>query len=70
MIGYWKGEDSITNGTLQDAKINELLASEFSLKTKIFDVSQHFRECLRTIDEDELDRYGEYISIYAHIKNG
>ena len=66
MIGYWKGEDSITNGTLQDAKINELLASEFSLKTKIFDVSQHFRECLRTIDEDELDRYGEYISIYAH----
>ena len=32
MIGYWKGEDSITNGTLQDAKINELLASEFSLK--------------------------------------
>ena len=58
MIGYWKGEDSITNGTLQDAKINELLASEFSLKTKIFDVSQHFRECLRTIDEDELDRYG------------
>lgn len=66
MIGYWKGEDSITNGTLQDAKINELLASEFSLKTKIFDVSQHFRECLETIDENELDRYGEYISIYAH----
>lgn len=68
VLSYWEGNDSITNGTLQDLKINQMLCNKFSLKSVFYDVSIDFKDCIGSIDFDELDRYGEYLSIYAHNK--
>lgn len=65
-IGYWKGSDSLTNGTIEDEKVNKLVANAFNIKTSIFDVSMPFQECLNNISIEKCNRYGEYVSIYGN----
>ena len=65
-LGYWKGTDSITNGTLEDEKMNRKIAEQEGLQTTIFDVGKSYASCMESITMDEIDRYGEYVSIYSH----
>lgn len=65
-LGYWKGSDVITNGTDSDTRVNGQLAKYFDLKTNVFDVSEEFEDCINSITAEELDKYGEYVYIYAH----
>lgn len=65
-LGYWKGQDSVTNGTIPDLKIGEKIARKKGLVHTCYDVSESFEDSIDSIDEKECDKYGEYASIYAH----
>lgn len=65
-LAYWSGLDVITNGTKCDIAVNKQISEKFSLRTSLFDVGEDFSDCLNSINDDELDRLGEYVSIYAH----
>lgn len=65
-LAYWSGSDVITNGTESDIAVNNQISEKFGLRTSLFDVSEDFSDCLNSINDDEVDRLGEYVSIYAH----
>ena len=66
IVGYWSGEDIITNGTLEDLKISKQLAEKVEAEFKFFDVSYSFTDCIEELTSTELSKYGEYACIYAH----
>ena len=67
-LGYWKGEDSITNGTIPDMKIGKKIAQKEKLKYILYDVTEDFSNSLSSINEKNCDKYGEYAAIYTHNK--
>ncbi len=65
-LGYWNGSDCITNGTESDIETNRKVAEMLALSSRIFDVSEGFEESLNTLDSEECDKYGEYVTVYGH----
>lgn len=66
IVGYWQGDDVITNGTDQDLDISKKLAEVSNLPFILCDVSEDFDECLGTLSKEELSKFGEYACIYSH----
>lgn len=60
--GYWSGGDCITNGTESDIKVSQMISSQKGISCEIFDVSMDFEDCVRQLDEEQCDIYGEYVS--------
>lgn len=67
-LAYWGGDNVITNGTIEDRKVNCKLAEVNGLHTIFFDVSEDFSDSIKDITIGECDKYGEYVTIYAHNK--
>lgn len=66
VLGYWSGQDIITNGTKEDLNICKQLAGETKSDFQFFDVSVSFEKCIQELNEMELSKFGEYACIYAH----
>lgn len=66
VLAYWDGKDSITNGTKGDIDTNARIAKTLGVKTHIFDVAMDFQECVNQLDDNMLQKYGEYCRVYAN----
>lgn len=67
-IGYWSGNDIITNGTDEDLEISKKLAEKIDAKFTFYDVSVELEQCFEKLNESQWDKYGEYASVYANNK--
>lgn len=63
---YWCGEDNITNGYERDKRIGKKISKKLGINYEFKDVSVHFKACIDSLSYDELCKYGEYASFYAH----
>ena len=64
-LGYWIGNDLITNGTVEDSRIVSEIGKKLAFSYKIFDVTEEFETALSNINHKTCRKYGEYASIYA-----
>ncbi|MBR1443321.1 MAG: hypothetical protein IJ583_07295 [Firmicutes bacterium] len=64
-LGYWMGNDCITNGTSGDLKVIEESAKQLKLPFEVYDVSENYVDCIKNITIEKCMKYGEYTSIYA-----
>ena len=64
-LGYWMGQDLITNGTPEDASIVTSVGEDLGLSHCIYDVSEEFSDALSNISVENCMKYGDYASIYA-----
>lgn len=64
-IGYWIGNDAITNGTEDDVLISSTIAENFGCKFIKYHVDQTIEEAIESINIDKIRKYGEFSSIYC-----
>lgn len=64
-VGYWKGKDLLTNGTNEDAKIVEEIAKKYNLEYECYDVTEDFRDIIKSLNKDKCEKYGELASLYS-----
>ena len=67
-MAYWTGDDAITNGTEEDLCISKAISAKERCDFTNYDVSVPFSECIGSINSEECNRFGEYVSIYSHNK--
>lgn len=64
-LGYWMGNDVITNGTQEDKEIEKEIGEAFSLEYKCYDVAESFEQVMSGMTIERSDKYGEYASKYT-----
>ena len=64
-LGYWIGDDLITNGTKEDAEIVSIIGKALNCSCTFFDVTENFSKSLASITNEKCLKYGDYSSIYS-----
>ena len=64
-LGYWMGNDVITNGTASDLEITKRIAEKYDIPFECFEVSESYSSSISNIDSTLCDKYGEYASLYC-----
>lgn len=64
-LGYWMGNDVITNGTDSDLRIVSSISNHFGYEHQCYDVALNFENSLYSIDGKKCKEYGEYASLYC-----
>lgn len=64
-LGYWNGQDIISNGTQGDIDVVSKTSKMFEIPMELYDVTEPYSSCLKAITREKCLKYGEYASIYA-----